>query len=144
MVHQAGVTKGTRVAADSGYACAASSHLGRDLAHHIALVILLLVVVSASARVQEDPCDRGLEGLARGPHGYALRGDRCEGIYAQQVAGTTLILASLTQSFEDYDLTSGDDWALTSARLSGWSGSCVRVAGQSSSVPRVDAGTGDW
>src|SRR5207245_3818856 len=87
---------------------AGSSRPGRNLAHDIALVMLVSVVVPGFTRAQ-DPCDRGLETLARGPHGYALRGDRCEGIYVQQVAGTTLILASLTQSFEDYDLTSGDD-----------------------------------
>jgi hypothetical protein len=73
------------------------------------LLGMLTLVPPLAAGAQESPCDRGLEALSRGPQGYTLRGDRCEGIYVQQVAGTTLILASLTQSFEDYDLTSGDD-----------------------------------
>jgi len=57
--------------------------------------------------VQEPVCDRGLEHRASGPHGYRLRGDRCEGIYVKQVGGTVLTLASLTESFEDYAVTHG-------------------------------------
>jgi hypothetical protein len=38
-----------------------------------------------------------------------LRGNRCEGVYAQQVSGSALWVASFTQSFEEYDLTSGAD-----------------------------------
>jgi len=37
----------------------------------------------------------------------------CEGVYAKQVAGTTLFLASFTGSFEDYDLGSQDSLTLT-------------------------------
>lgn len=74
----------------------------------LAVLILAFPPLSPSA-AQESPCDRGLEALARGPHGYALRGDRCEGVYIQQVGGTALWVASLTESFEDYDLTSGAD-----------------------------------
>ncbi len=35
-----------------------------------------------------------------GPYGYQRRGDRCEGLFQQQVGGTTLRLVSLTESFE--------------------------------------------
>jgi len=70
---------------------------------------MLTLVPLLTAGAQESPCDRGLEALARGPHGYALRGDRCEGIYVQQVGGTVLVVASLTESFEEYDFTSGAD-----------------------------------
>ena len=72
----------------------------------MAVCALLLPLEGAA---QEAPCDRGLVALARGPHGYALRVNRCEGIYAQQVSGSALWVASFTQSFEDYDLTSGAD-----------------------------------
>jgi len=109
VANQAGVTKSKRVAADSGYGCAAASSVGRNASYHVTLVMVLSVVVSASAQTQEDPCDVGLLSLARGPQGYAVRQDRCEGIYARPVGGTALMLASLTESFEDYDLKSGDD-----------------------------------
>jgi hypothetical protein len=41
-------------------------------------------------------------------NGYRARGDRCEGVYARQVAGTTLFLSSFTETFERYDLDSDD------------------------------------
>jgi hypothetical protein len=44
--------------------------------------------------------------LASPVNGYQPRGDRCEGVYARQVAGTTLFLASFTETFEKYDLKS--------------------------------------
>jgi hypothetical protein len=56
---------------------------------------------------QQPTCDRGLESHASGPHAYKRRGDRCEGIYVQQVGGTVLTLASLTESFEDYATAAG-------------------------------------
>jgi hypothetical protein len=72
----------------------------------VAFALAWVPLVVSRAASQESPCDKGLEGLARGPLGYTWRGDRCEGMYTQQVAGADLWLASLTQSFEDYDLTS--------------------------------------
>jgi len=70
------------------------------------LVVSLLLVSGKGATAQDSTCDAGLVGNA-GPHGYTLRGDRCEGIYVQQVGGTLLALASLTESFQDYSLGSG-------------------------------------
>jgi hypothetical protein len=64
---------------------------------------------SLQGAAQDSPCDRGLEQLSRGPYGYRLHGDRCEGIYSREVAGTTLWVASLTEAFESYDLTSRAD-----------------------------------
>jgi hypothetical protein len=72
----------------------------------VGLVLLCAPLAPHRVAAQESPCDKGLEGRGRGPLGYALRGDRCEGMYAEEVAGTALLLASLTQSFEDYDLNS--------------------------------------
>ena len=43
------------------------------------------------------------------PQGYRLRGDRCEGIYAQPVSGSsTLLVASFTEAFEDFNPSSQD------------------------------------
>jgi hypothetical protein len=75
----------------------------------VALAGTLMLVTPLSGSVQEVPCDKGLLVLARGPQGYAPHGDRCEGIYAQQVSGTILRVASLTASFEEYELMSGTD-----------------------------------
>lgn len=71
------------------------------------LVLLVVPWLLRPVIIQEPPCDPGLQSRARGPHGYRLRGDRCEGIYVQQVSGTVLALASLTESFEEYGLAAG-------------------------------------
>lgn len=55
----------------------------------------------------ESPCDSHILSPGNDPYGYRLRGDRCEGIYIQEVAGTPLGVASWTQYQEDYDLSSG-------------------------------------
>jgi hypothetical protein len=68
-------------------------------------ILVFASLTPSPASAQEPPCDKGLEGRARGPLGYALRGDRCEGMYVEQVAGTALWLASLTRTFENYDLS---------------------------------------
>ena len=39
--------------------------------------------------------------------GYSNRGDRCEGLYIKQVGSTTLLVVSLTESFEAYHTESG-------------------------------------
>jgi hypothetical protein len=52
---------------------------------------------------QAGVCDPSLKPPAgESPFGYRQRGERCEGIYAREVAGTTLLLVSLTKEFEDY------------------------------------------
>ena len=83
-------------------------------------LVVLLALGARPAASQESPCDQGLLALARGPHGYSLHGERCEGIYVQPVAGTVLWVASLTRAFESYDLTSGADlvvaWAAPQER----------------------------
>ena len=58
------------------------------------------------ARAAESPCDVSLPQVESNPYGYRLRGDRCEGVYAREV-GASLTLASLTESFQDYDAGSG-------------------------------------
>ena len=62
-----------------------------------------------AASAQESHCDSNLSPLVGDPLGYRLRGDRCEGRYIKEMASTTLLIASLTSFFEDYDLSSGED-----------------------------------
>lgn len=78
----------------------------RNVGAAVLLAVLTLIPRSV-ARAQASPCDEGLKALAHGTYGYALRGDRCEGLYAQPVGGTVLWVASLTESFEEYEVTSG-------------------------------------
>ena len=64
--------------------------------------------VLAQATTAKSPCDSNLLQLAAPVNGYQARGDRCEGVYARQVAGTTLFLSSFTETFEKYDLNADD------------------------------------
>lgn len=52
---------------------------------------------------QAATCDPSLESSTSDPYAYRPRGDRCEGIYAQPVAGTPLVVASFTRRFDTYD-----------------------------------------
>jgi hypothetical protein len=101
------------------------------------LVAGCALLLPLEGAAQESPCDRGLEALARGPHGYVLRGNRCEGIYAQQVSGSALWVASFTRSFEEYDLTSGAD--LRSVGRPGASASDCGLRGLGRLYYRMDA-----
>jgi hypothetical protein len=74
------------------------------------------LVLVASSRAQQITCDPQLLQPPSDPNGYRLREDRCEGVYIRQVAGETdLSVASLTEFFQDYDLSSGSnlrlDWS---------------------------------
>jgi hypothetical protein len=58
---------------------------------------------------QQGLCDPNLKQVGQNPQGYRLRGDRCEGIYAQPVSGSsTLLVASFTEAFEDFNPSSQD------------------------------------
>ena len=65
----------------------------------------LPIMVSA----QESYCDPHLNAARGHPYEYRIRGDRCEGIYIEEVSSTTLMVVSLTESFEEYDLASGKE-----------------------------------
>jgi hypothetical protein len=67
-----------------------------------AAIFVLYVPFGVAATV----CDTSLVQPATNPLGYRLRGDRCEGVYVQQVSGAPLTVVSWTQSFADYDLSS--------------------------------------
>jgi hypothetical protein len=70
------------------------------------LIVLILCRVQVG-RTQQPACDPGLRPRPQTPYAYRPLADRCEGIYVEQVGGTVLSVASLTASFEKYDLTSG-------------------------------------
>ena len=76
--------------------------------------IMALVTFAATRLLaQQGVCDPGLPQPANDPYGYKQRGDRCEGQYIRQVAGSSSItVASFTRAFENYDLTSGKDLRL--------------------------------
>jgi hypothetical protein len=91
------------------------------------LVGFLLFARSSSRLVsaQQSPCDPNLTQLGQNPQGYRLRGDRCEGIYIQPVSGsTTLLVASFTEFFEDFDPSLSGQLSASSGvrsrRGSGW------------------------
>jgi hypothetical protein len=87
---------------------------------HRAFGFSLAVALLLSARnltslvgAPQGPCDPNLKQLGQDPQGYQLRGDRCEGIYIQPVSGSsTLLVASFTASFEDFDPSSTDKLTL--------------------------------
>src|SRR5579863_1516285 len=72
----------------------------------------MLVIAARLASAQSSPCDPHLPQPAQDPYGYRLRGDRCEGVYIQEVSGAPLLVASWTESFADYDLTSRQQLAM--------------------------------
>ena len=84
-------------------------HIQRPFIAMIALLFLLFSQFFGPVFAQQDPCDPDLEQSVTDQLGYRLRGDRCEGRYIQEVGSTILFAVSLTESFEEYDLTSGKD-----------------------------------
>jgi hypothetical protein len=63
----------------------------------------MAISVTAAAWGQSTPCDPQLLQRSTDPNAYRLRGDRCEGIYIQEVGGSPLFVASWTETFADYD-----------------------------------------
>lgn len=72
-----------------------------------ALSFLLCMPILSSA--QPSLCDPDLKVSTTHPFRYAPRGNRCEGIYIQEVGATTLAVVSFTKHFADYDLKSAED-----------------------------------
>lgn len=63
--------------------------------------------LAAPLPAQNRDCDPQLKQTSEDPNGYRSRGDRCEGIYIREVGSTTLLVASLTESVEDFALATG-------------------------------------
>ncbi|HZT29784.1 MAG TPA: hypothetical protein VFA33_07875 [Bryobacteraceae bacterium] len=67
-----------------------------------AALIALLALPAAGA--PPAVCDAQLSPPPGDPNGYKLRGDRCEGVYIKEVAGSaSLAVVSLTESFANFD-----------------------------------------
>jgi hypothetical protein len=73
-------------------------------------IFLFFLLVLASARAQF--CDPELQTQQGDPNAYQERGDRCEGIYFQDVASSAISLTSFTTNYEALD-TSKDTIELT-------------------------------
>jgi len=71
----------------------------------ILLMHTLTLAVPFTAGGAEE-CDPHLLVRITNPYGYRLRGDRCEGLYVEEVGGAPLLIASWTESFLDYGLHS--------------------------------------
>jgi len=71
-----------------------------------AALVSMLLIAARLGLAQSPPCDPNLPQQAQNPYGYRLRGDRCEGIYIQEVSAAPLQIVSWTRSFPDYDLNS--------------------------------------
>ncbi len=65
----------------------------------------MLAVFALSAGSPEVPpyCDTELLHESKSPARYQVRGDRCEGIYAQQVASININLRSFVKSFGEFN-----------------------------------------
>jgi len=72
----------------------------------VASLLLHLCPMLFSRLSAQDNCDPSLLKNTASPLGYKDRGGRCEGLYVNQVGATTLLVVSLTESFEPYNLHS--------------------------------------
>jgi len=71
---------------------------------NVLLGIILNITLSNPLLAQESHCDPNLKlrQPQSDPLGYRPRGDRCEGVYAKEVSGTTLVV-SFTEFVENFD-----------------------------------------
>ncbi|MCZ6915831.1 MAG: hypothetical protein O7I93_03555 [Gemmatimonadetes bacterium] len=69
------------------------------------ITITLLFGAATGSVAQTSPCDPNIDSRG-GSLGYQARGKYCEGLYATDVAATMMWVASLTGTFDDYDLSS--------------------------------------
>ena len=64
---------------------------------------LAAMLLPAGAAGAESLCDPNLPQESKSPVGYHMRGDRCEGIYAQQVSAISVEVRSLIAGFGPFD-----------------------------------------
>jgi hypothetical protein len=75
-------------------------------------VFIVALTLAGTASAQTPTCDPDLPSSSTHPYGYRARGDRCEGVYIQEVGLATLLVSSLTESFEDFDPAHNQDLQL--------------------------------
>src|SRR5258708_2376523 len=84
---------------------------------YAALLLLTPAVVGLQVgSVGPSDCDPGLrQPEGNPPNAYAQRKGRCEGIYAREIAGANLGVASFAKQFDTFDPKAGDtirlDWS---------------------------------
>lgn len=71
------------------------------------LLAIAVVLPACAAAMAQTFCDASLAPSSNHPYRYIQRGDRCEGVYIQAVAGTVLTLLSFTGSLGEIHLASG-------------------------------------
>ena len=74
----------------------------------LALVLVICRMNAVAADAETNYCDPGLSGSSTHPYGYRNRGDRCEGVYFQDVAAT-LRVVSFTNSLAHINIESNED-----------------------------------
>ena len=80
------------------------SDMARFCAQYAA--VLVLVGLFHGQLVSAGHCDPLLLSDSQNPLSYRERDGRCEGLYIEQVAGTSIVLVSLTARFHDFDPSS--------------------------------------
>lgn len=74
-----------------------------------AWAILAAALLSAQATTAVDPCDATLVKPTNDPRAYGRRGDRCEGVYIKEVAGSGgLQVVSFVESGPPFEIASGE------------------------------------
>lgn len=68
-----------------------------------ATLCLAALLLPAGAAGAESLCDPNLPQDSKSPMAYHMRGDRCEGIYAQQVSSISIEVRSLVAGFGAFD-----------------------------------------
>ncbi len=68
------------------------------------LTALALASGEAAPASAADQCDRNLLAPSTSPLAYRLRGDRCEGLYVEEVSGSAILIASWTEAFDDFEI----------------------------------------
>ncbi|HKH49906.1 MAG TPA: hypothetical protein VKM72_35075 [Thermoanaerobaculia bacterium] len=68
-----------------------------------ATLCLAALLLPAGAAGAADLCDPNLPQDSKSPMAYHMRGDRCEGIYAQQVSSISIEVRSLVAGFGAFD-----------------------------------------
>jgi hypothetical protein len=70
------------------------------------------ILLLAGPVAGDSLCDPNLPQDSKGPMAYHMRGDRCEGIYAQQVSSISVEVRSLVASFPAFDPAKAADLEL--------------------------------
>jgi hypothetical protein len=78
---------------------------GRHSARLICLVVISASWRCSAADLSGGICDPGLQPAGGVEIGYAPRGDRCEGLYVQEVSGGALGIVSLAEYSKSYEFT---------------------------------------